>query len=122
MQEMQDRVIVLFNSLATRFGQNAVLCYIEERTEVAPIVTQEFITKKRAPSLGIQKKILGCLINVRPEDFPAERESLRAPVKAQVSEPVKAPRPEKKLTVNEQELRTIQENLRRKDVILKGIE
>lgn len=122
---MQDSVVSLFNTLATKLGSAAVLHYIQAQTEIAPVVVEEWMAGKRTPSSGIQKAIFHCLRNARPEDFPPEPEPPRVPL---TTKPVGRPfskslkRRESIVERNEQELFAIRRNLNGRGVLLDEVE
>jgi hypothetical protein len=124
---MLEESIYRFNQLAAKFGESAVLKYIEESTDgVAPEVALRWLTRQPGPSSGIQRAIWACLKNARDEDFPAGPSPIRLPLKQASPKKQRARQPEKKKTArqkiilrNAEEPQRIQENLRDREVLEK---
>ena len=122
---MQDKAIELFQKYADQFGRNAVLHYIQEQTDIAPIVAEGWIDGKRTPSSGIQKAIFHCLRNARHEDFRQEPEPPRIVVKTAATKPASPKSSSLRHAIvqhNDQELETIRKDLRHRGLILEEVE
>lgn len=114
----------LFNTLATQYGTETILKYIEEKTDIAPIVTREWLEGQRQPSSGIRKDIFYCLRNFSPQDLPAPEQSPEIP-KPKAEKPPRTSdqktgrklKRETTIKKNEEELQAIIERLKQKGQI-----
>jgi hypothetical protein len=79
---MESSMSVLFWKYAKtmKFGEAIVFSYIQEATEVAPSVVEQWL-KGFPPSSGIQKRVFGCLQNARIDDFRKLQQASPAPKK-----------------------------------------
>jgi hypothetical protein len=72
----------LFYPLARKYGEQGeqiILAYIEQDTEVAPIVVTEWLKGIHQPSPSICRLVLGSLRYFRPESIPPQEEPVKPP-------------------------------------------
>jgi hypothetical protein len=125
-----DRVALenLFQPLAAKYGEQAMLHYIDKDVEVAPVVIQEWLAGRRKPSPGICNAVFSSLRNFQPENMPPEAKPVKPPMAVPGSnvdkrkQPIRKQTPaqtrkEQVITKNQEELDAMMKRLRDKGQI-----
>lgn len=129
------RLLSLFKPLADKYGNEAVLNYIESETDIVSAVTSGWLEGTSFPSSGIRKKILSYLEHLKnvglaqPEQLPLAQ--TLAPAKAETDLPLPQNQPvakrltkkekldlaHKKAVKEEENVRALMESLRKKGIV-----
>ena len=88
----------LFQPLATKYGEQTILHYLDKDAEVAPVVIQEWLAGRRKPSPGIRNAVFSSLRNFQPETIHPEAKPVKPPMVAPKPEADKRKQPIRKLT------------------------
>lgn len=105
----------LFNSLSGQYGAERVLKYIEENTEIAPIVVSRWLRNQPPQSSSIRRAVLNCLRYFQPtpsllaariENVLIERKKSVVVPKSEEKpeEVIQKPKPKRKKVIKEWEL------------------
>jgi len=68
LELFRQETAVMFNQLAKQYGRQTILTYIEQVSEIAPLVVEGWLFGKRTISEVLQGKIHKLLKNFQPED------------------------------------------------------
>jgi hypothetical protein len=76
----RQETAAMFNQLAEQYGKQRILTYIEQVSEIAPLVVEGWLFGKRTISEVLQKKIHNLLKNFQPEDAVRIPRPVRPPL------------------------------------------